>query len=177
MVACNKIAIMAIQQMPYQRLQRSGNVLIAARGSSIDTFDLSNGSFLSSWSTAPETVNAPTHSTPNALESSSPPSKRRKVVDEEDVADSEPTGQLSAKISTNGNGNGVAKAEKKKQQNQKSRAESASSGLEYPAVTCLAASSDGKHVVAVTAEDKSVRVLEHVKNESGKQGLRQISIR
>jgi tRNA (guanine-N(7)-)-methyltransferase subunit TRM82 len=169
---------MATSRMPYQRLQRSGDVLIAARGSSIDTFDLINGSFLSSWSTAPKPTQTTTPATSEAPDASSPPAKRRKVSDEEDTADIEgaaTTSETNAK--TNGNSNGQSKAQKKKQQNQKSRAESASSGFEHPAVICLAATEDGKHIVAVTAEDKSVRVLERIATENGKQELKEISIR
>lgn len=169
---------MAIWTMPYQKLQRSGNILIAARGSSIDTFDLNTGAFLSSWSTAPTPIaSAPVLASLETPGISTPPAKRRKVSDEEDVADPTPAEEANAKPNVQARGNGNAKKQKKRPQTQTSRAENASSGLEHPAVICLAASEDGKHVVAVTAEDKSVRVLEHVKRENEKQELRQISIR
>ncbi|RAL66935.1 hypothetical protein DID88_007717 [Monilinia fructigena] len=82
---------------PYQCLKQCGNYLIAARGSSIDTFDIKDGSYLSTWkSPVPESMKESKttgeeiqteseeqnleKSTPDViLESSTPPAKRRKL--------------------------------------------------------------------------------------------------
>lgn len=153
--------------MPYQRLHRSGNILIAARGSSIDSFSLQNGSFLSTWTNAPSSKPQPPTSTP----ASSPPAKRRKISDGEIEEGKEELKEEPVKAQ---NGSSPSKKEKKKQNN---RSEAVASGLEHPAIIALTVTQDGKHVVAVTAEDKSIRVFENISTAGGKQELVLLTIR
>lgn len=163
-------------QVPYQCLKKSGNLLIAARGSSIDLFSLEDLSLLSTWkcpivkqtsvkdatksiaqhslAEKPETSAVPD----TATSQSTPPAKRRKVSDEgvsEKQADAE--GKL-----------------KKKANN---RLDAVASGLEAPAVILLAVTKSGQHVIAVTGEDKSIRVFEIAVQEDGKQYLKSVSKR
>lgn len=64
----------------------------------------------------------------------------------------------------------------KKKSKKNNRANAIVSGLEAPAITCLAVTKDGKHVVGVTGEDKSIRVFENIV-EDGKKCLKQLSQR
>lgn len=153
--------------MPYQRLQRSGNILIAARGSSFDSFSLQDGSLLSTWTNAPSSKSEPVEATL----ATSPPAKRRKISTEEKEEGIEEPKEESIKAP---NGSHTAKKEKKKQNN---RSDAVASGLEHPAIIALTVTQDGKHVIAVTAEDKSIRVFENVLSEGGKQELVLLTIR
>ena len=147
--------------MPYQCLQKCGNILIAARGSSIYSFNLEDRSLLSSWKCPTafqdlkinETTKPP--STDVVIESSPSPAKKRKLSATEDSQKS------------------VESPGTKKTNN---RADAVASGLEAPAVIALAVTGD-KHVVAVTGEDKTIRVFENVFKEDGKQYLKHISQR
>ncbi len=160
--------------MPYQCMAKLGNIVVSARGSRIDSFTLPEGAFLSTWSssTLQEEANGKPEVKPTPIlqnsESSSvditldaaPPAKKRrlsKVSREEEEADEKEPG----------------KEGKKKKNN---RSDAVVSGLEAPAIIALAVTKDGKHVVAVTGEDKSIRVFESV-SEDEKQSLKQLSQR
>jgi tRNA (guanine-N(7)-)-methyltransferase subunit TRM82 len=167
--------------MPYQCLKRCGKFLVAARGSSIDTFN-EEGSLLSTLnrlSAEDLKIASPVaERTPASLETqeseftidfvpeSSPPAKRRKLSNASEGG--------SAPTSTKENGtkkeqNGAKKGNK--------RSEAVVSGLEMPAVILLAATEDGRHVIAVTGEDKSIRVFENTVDGDRKQFLKQLSQR
>ena len=157
--------------MPYQCLQRCGSILTGARGSSIDSFSLHDGSLLSTWKCPPIqgssncAIESPVKTTKQNAESSSlvmapneptPPAKRRKLS----------TGDEKGKLS--------AQKEGKKLNN---RFSSVASGLGAPAVTALATTKDGRHVIAVTGEDKCIRVFESSFEVDGGHHLRQLSQR
>ena len=89
---------------------------------------------------------------------SSPPAKRRKLSAARDLQ--EPSEK-----------NGT---EKKKVNN---RSDAVASGLQAPAIIALAVTTRGKHVIAVTGEDKSIRVFENVFEPDGKHQLRYVSQR
>jgi len=162
------------QRMPYQCVAKLGNIVVAARGSSIDSFTLLEGSFLSTWSSSglqeeangkseakstPILQNSESSSVDTSLDAAPPAKKRRlsKVTGEEEKVDEK----------------GPAKEGKKKKNN---RSDAVVSSLEAPVIIALAVTKDGKHVVAVTGEDKSIRVFESV-SEDGKQTLKQLSQR
>jgi tRNA (guanine-N(7)-)-methyltransferase subunit TRM82 len=147
---------------------QSGNLLVAARGSSIDLFQ--DGSLLSTWkcpsiegmgNTQPPpelatklvTQTSESSSIEITIDSSSPSAKKRKLSASE-PAEAKP----------------VSKQAKKKQKN---RSDAVLSGLEAPAVVTLAVTKDGRHVIAVTGEDKSIRVFENVR-ENGVHQLKQL---
>ena len=165
---------MSKTRTPYQCLQRCGSVLIGARGSSIDSFSLHDGSLLSTWKCSPthgimngtgkspaETTkqNSESPSVDIVLDKSSPSPKRRKLSTGRDD-----DGKMSAK-----------EGEKK----VNNRPDSVASGQGAPAVTALATTKDGRHVIAVTGEDKSIRVFENAfeRNGASKQQLCQLSQR
>jgi len=142
-------------RMPYQCLQKCGNILIAARGSSIDSFSLEDRSLLSTWKCP----------TPFQDLKIAEPSKSTT-----EKSDTEPSPAKKRKLSVGGDSE---KPEVKKKSNN--RADAVSSGLEAPAVIALAVR--GQHVVAVTGEDKSIRVFENMFKEDGKHYLKHISQR
>ena len=129
-------------------------MLIAASGPQLDSFSLEDGALLSSWrcpfSTGQEhrdaredVAVAPTDFTQNSgssveiVPNAAPPAKKRKLSNgEEVVADS--NGQSKKKVS---NRPPVKKS--------------------APCVISLAATSTGSYIVAVTGEDKTVRVFKH----------------
>jgi len=156
-------------RMPYQCLKKCGDLLIAARGSSIDTFSLESRTLVSTWkcpSTQGPASNAPVQEEQTlaaalpapleqATEQSAPPAKRRKLSISEQPE----------------------KPEKKYVKGQNHRSDVFLTGLEAPAVVALAATNGGQHVIAVTAEDKSIRVFENIFQQGTTQELKQISHR
>jgi tRNA (guanine-N(7)-)-methyltransferase subunit TRM82 len=132
-------------QMPYQCLDVAGDVLIAARGSSIYCFSLENYSLLSIWKSG------------ISAEPATPPTTKRRKLSH--TGDSQEPNTRDGKKKTN------------------SRLEAVASGLESPAVIALAVTKSGNHVVAVTGEDKSIRVFESAFEEGRKHRLQQISRR
>ncbi|APA09205.1 hypothetical protein SS1G_14282 [Sclerotinia sclerotiorum 1980 UF-70] len=162
---------MSILRSPYQCLKQCGNYLVAARGSSIDTFDIKNGSYLSTWkSPVPESMsrsktteeetqtknedqNSETATPEFILESSAPPAKRRKL----------------SITKESGENTGVVQQSKKKTKNSSPKI------LEPSPITALTITRDLQHVIAVTGEDKTIRVLAW--EDTVEKGLRQISDR
>ncbi|PMD31145.1 hypothetical protein L207DRAFT_591614 [Hyaloscypha variabilis F] len=159
-------------RMPYQCMVQCGNLLIAARGSSIDLFE--DSSLLSTWkcpsiqavgkiqhhipevTTTLATQNSQSSSVEITIDSSSPLAKKRKLSSS-DQAESKPF---------------LGKGKEK----QNNRSNAVLSGLEAPAVIALAITTDCHHVIAVTGEDKSIRVFE-LAQEDGVFNLKQLSRR
>lgn len=158
-----------LSRAPYQCLQNAENFLLAARGSSIDLFSLEDLSLLSTWkcpiaqaSNAKDTRQSTTQESSDLTNAetlqASPPAKRRKLSEDKTVQEAADGAQR----------------EKKK---PNYRSDSVVSGLEAPAVTTLAVTRTGGHVIAVTGEDKSIRVFEIVVDEDKKHYLKILSQR
>ncbi|KIN04850.1 hypothetical protein OIDMADRAFT_39319 [Oidiodendron maius Zn] len=143
-------------RMPYQCIEKAGKFLVAARGSSIDLFSLDDLSLLSTWkfphaqglSTKGGTQSTTKNHSINMLETpaldtepphTSPAAKRRKLSDESSTQ-------------------AVEAGERKSMTKPNSRSDSVASGLEDPAFITLASTRGGQHVIAVTGEDKTIRV-------------------
>lgn len=177
-----------MMSMPYQCIRRCRNLLVAARGSSIDIFNPGDGSLRSTWKcpsvqegndSKPNTTSQVSEKPLNGLETqrsessidvaleSPPPAKRRKLsaAGEEGPHQNAPSKEHEMKKDQKGNKKG------------NKRLEAVVSGLETPAVIALAATEDGRHVIAVTGEDKSIRVFENSVDGSGRQCLKQVSQR
>ena len=159
-------------RIPYQCLKKCGNLLIAARGSSIDTFNLESRSLVSTWKCPPtqESTQEPDSSAPvqeadgttnssgaiaTAAEQSTPPAKRRKLSVSEEPGKSKP----------------------KNNKGKNHRSDILSAGSEAPAVIALTSTREGRHVIAVTGEDKSIRVFESTYQWDAKHELKQLSQR
>lgn len=157
--------------LPYQCLQKCGSVLLAATSHNLDSFDIENGSRLFTW-TCPtsldeedveealltgrsgkgESGKSSKYHQANTGLNSEPPAKKRRLSDPTD------TGETLAVKST---------GHKLKQQNVASDRQGA------PTIIALTSKRGGEHVIAVTGEDKSIRVFEH----DGRGKLRHISQR
>jgi tRNA (guanine-N(7)-)-methyltransferase subunit TRM82 len=166
--------------IPYQSLQSCGGVLLAARGSSIDSFDLGNGALLSTWTVPQEKKSASSNGAASVVSEKkdpepskdgvneySPPAKRRKLSEAEDESVAKPS-----------NGANQQKKENTGGKKGNKRSEAVITGLDTPAVIALTSTKDGLHVIAVTGEDKSIRVFSNgINAENGKQCLEQLSQR
>lgn len=173
-----------VASMPYQCVVKCGSKLVAARGSSIDSFNIRTGLLLSSWecpalkstekengtSKQPEgkevMAKSELREQEGAIEEPGPPAKKRKLSDDPELKEEQ---EQSKKSEARG-------GKREKRANQNNRSVAKSSGLEAPAVIALAATEDGRHVIAVTGEDKSIRVFESTEGD-GLQKLNQISQR
>ncbi|MCJ1328878.1 tRNA (guanine-N(7)-)-methyltransferase non-catalytic subunit trm82 [Thelotrema lepadinum] len=146
-----------IQRLLYCSRQGSGrlNVLLAASGPSIRTFN-ADGICISKWS----------HLEPNkdikGTRDRSPGSHEGKESYEE--KDSEALPGKRRRLSDAGNASEASSVEVVVENGRKKRRKSKRKDLLIPSVVNLTATSDGKHVVAVTGEDKSLRVLELLEN-------------
>lgn len=142
------------QPLPYQFVCPAGpdGIHCVSRGGSILTFSI-EGTHLSTWH-HPSVPSQPQQNEEASVpeDDQAPPSKRRKTDDE-----SEPPAAAAAKTS-------------KKQIQRKTRPKSP---LDSPCVVLLRSTGDGKHIVAVTGQDKTVWVLEH----EGRGELKELSQR
>ena len=160
---------MSFSRMPYQCMVQCGNMLVAARGSTIDLFQ--DGSLHSTWKCPPiqgagnpqplpevttkvAAQNLESPSVETNIDPASPPTKKRKLS---------AAGPADAQR--------VSKGGKKKKQS-----DAVSSGLEAPAVVALSITKVSNHVIAVTGEDKSIRVFEIIQKD-GIHQLKQLSQR
>ena len=143
---------------PYQCLaccprsdQSRANILVAASGPFIHTFDLENGNYLSTWSSCSATTidnQAPTNGKTTHVQGSTPatehevperPQKRQKLSSKREDSGS------SAEIVVEG-----SNSDEDTKLTQPSN----------PPIIKLACSTTGQYVVAVTGEDKAIRVFE-----------------
>lgn len=160
---------MAPTRIPYQCLERCGRFIVGANGSVIDLFDVKDGSLLSTWHCPTSSKGFKEESVSQAsqpdlkiedsksssvdikVESSPRPTKRRKLSgggdENEDPAETPNDNKKEGKNMD------------KKERKQNNRSESVASGLKAPAVIALAVTSDDRHVIAITGEDKSIRVF------------------
>ncbi len=160
-------------KIPYNRLHVHGNVLFAARGGKIHTFDLLDGSLVSTWKhpdvdKVAAAIKAATDSQEQArpevappadageflaADETEPPAKRQRVNEEDESKGTEVTAQAGGSSSQK-----KAKAGKSKDEKTPSRMGNVP---DRPIVTQLTSSTDGKHLIAVTGHDKAVWVFEH----------------
>jgi tRNA (guanine-N(7)-)-methyltransferase subunit TRM82 len=170
-------------KVPFQALQACGDIIIAAKGCSLHTFNLRDGTHLSSWICpgAEKSTSKDEHpganndtsavaSEPVELsakeEENGPPTKRRKV-------DSEGEDETPERVSP-----AEAEGEKEektpgKSKDRKKKSYPSDNGQEALLIQCVNVTSDGKHIVAVTNTDKAIWVLEH----DGHGRLKQLSHR
>jgi tRNA (guanine-N(7)-)-methyltransferase subunit TRM82 len=147
-----------------------GILLIAARGSTIDLFQ--DGSLHSTWRCPPIQGAGNSHPLPEATTKLAAQNLESPLVEINIDSVSPPTKKRKLSASGPADAQTLSKDGKKK----KNRSDAVLSGLEAPAVVALAITGASNHVVAVTAEDKSIRVFEIVQ-ESGIHRLKQLSQR
>ena len=139
--------------LPFHRIlycdrKESSSLIIAASGDCIHSFSALTGTLLSSWSQnrgSFSPIQQPRTQAAGSADfwaaSSERPVKRRRLSGSAEVSDS-----TSAEI--------VIDNDNKKPRRQKPKIEP------VPAVTNIMVNSTGKHIIAVTGEDKCIRVLE-----------------
>lgn len=158
-----------LSRAPYQCLEKAENFLVAARGSSIDLFSLEDLSLLSTWKCPTEQASSTNDTRQSAIQQApdltkpetslaSPPAKRRKLSQDNTAQE-------------------AGDATQKAKQKPNHCSDSVVSGLEVPAVTALAVTKRGHHVIAVTGEDKSIRVFEIAVDEDKNHYLKTLSKR
>lgn len=145
----------------YQCVEVIGEFVIAASAHTLQTFNLSNGSQISQWAcpaqlnkTALATQSEPTNDEDGLQGSgalsievtgsdSNQPAKRRKLSD--------PSNEESSSVGR------APKGEKPRACSQRTTTKTSI----YPNIVALTSSNDGKYVIIVTGEDKTIRVLRH----------------
>lgn len=178
-------------KLPFHNVQVCGDVLFAARGGNIHSFNLTDGSHISYWRypvekkegkpgvsrPAEESIPAPFQ------DEQGPPAKRVKLDAVTSSAGDEETEKAAGVVKPteqngNGNGNGygygygTTPRDQKKGKKQNPRPGPMSQPLERPMVIILTATADGRHLIAVT-QCKSIWVFEH----DGQGQLKQLSRR
>lgn len=138
---------------PFQKIAHSGiavdgiNLLIAAAGPHIFVFNFSNGAVLFRWpyNDSASGAGGPLSSDEVARPSNGEPPEKKRRISKSRGNGTSPESSSSVEIET----------ERVKGQRRKPKPKP---GL--PNVSHLLTTSDGKHVVAITAEDKCIRVFE-----------------
>lgn len=175
-------------KLPFHGVQVCGGVLFAAKGGAIHSFQLADGSHVSSWrytgpakdekppATSKLVIDVSENSTPApSQEDQGPPAKRVKLeYGGATPGEAEDEGGADVKLA-GGEGEGEGNGEQNKgKKNKKSlpRPGYSSQPSERPMVIMMTAAKDGSHLIAVTS-DKSIWVFEH----DGQGHLKQLSCR
>lgn len=132
-------------QHPAQLIQRAGsqrNLFVAAVGPSLYVFDAQNGDQLSHWPSENASSSADLPKLDTDGDSAGPPGKRRKLS---------PSSSASAAETETG------------------ESHTSNSKYTWSTIPIVVSTSSGEHIVAVTAEDKCIRVFEVGKDGTLKQ--------
>ncbi|KAH7170646.1 hypothetical protein EDB81DRAFT_876668 [Dactylonectria macrodidyma] len=177
-------------KIPYNVLHISGNVLFAARGGKLHSFDLNDGTHLSTWKHLDvDKVNAAVKTIAEEAEKKSPvasalgdaeggdndePPAKRQRTEEPKQQDKEQdnttvdhegsqdnTTEGSEEKKAEGKSNQKGKKSKNKQQHQSRKDNQISRVPDRPVITHLTSTADGAHVLAITGHDKVIWVFEH----------------
>lgn len=183
-------------KIPYNGLHVSGDVIFAARGGKIHTFNL-DGTHISTWkhpdvekvdaasraiiaqTTEPEKPVSEESPAVEAVDNDEPPAKRQKL---QSTKDESKGGESEAAPETNiaekgADGKGKGKSEKKSKNKQnngpRNKEHHISRVPDRPVITHMTSTADGAHLLAITGHDKVIWVFEH----DGKGQLTQLSQR
>lgn len=160
-------------RVPYQCIEKAGNFLVAARGSSIDLFSFQDLSLLSTWN--PITQDPSTKgTTQSAAKNPATNTSRPPTLRDTDASQRSPTAKRR-KLSDGGAAQTAEEREEKIKKTSNSRFDSVASGLEAPAIVALTVTRGGQHVIAVTGEDKTIRVFKITIKEDRKPCLASLS--
>jgi tRNA (guanine-N(7)-)-methyltransferase subunit TRM82 len=172
-------------KIPYNKVHVRGQILFAARGGAIHTFNLTDGTHISSWKhpdvdkvadsikaineAKAEAALAAETDTP-VTESEGPPAKRQKLGDEDESAPVAAEAEASASTPAtaqddkprSGHVDGRGKKGKGKAGKDVDNGKTRFARVpDRPVITHLTSTSDGSHLVAVTGHDKIVWVFKH----------------
>lgn len=154
-------------KFPYSQVHVHDGIIFATRSGRIESFDLHNGNKLSTW-IHPDTENFVNSIKPVSTEvpddssTVEPPTKRQKTseVEEEDANSAKTEGNPQDESPAEG---GAKKGPKQPRQKQ----------VDRPVVPLITGTTDGKHIVALSGQDKAIWVFEH----DGQGQLKQLSKR
>ncbi|KAF7559784.1 hypothetical protein G7046_g4373 [Stylonectria norvegica] len=170
-------------KIPYNVLHVAGNVLFAARGGKIHSFNLDNGAHLSTWK-HPDVDKLASALQTNANEvekekavsvdtemaegenDNEPPAKRQKVQDAKDetkgAEDEAPLEVSTAELSVKTKPEVLEKSKGKTKKNGKGKGKSNISRVpDRPVITHMTSTADGGHLLAISGHDKAIWVFEH----------------
>lgn len=161
-------------KIPYNVVHVSGNVLFAARGGRIHSFNLTDNTHLTSWKHPDvDKVDAAVKTNTNSdlassevpvssvvVEGDEPPAKRQKVATDETVVDEQEEDKEGENVQVGGKKKSGKKS-KNRQKNLDRPKEQYSKVPDRPVVTHLTSTSDGSHVLAITGHDKVIWVFSH----------------
>lgn len=146
-----------MMSVPYHLLKVCGSIVFAAQGSDIHSFTTTLG-YISAWKYPLKQADVPSGPSTEAPESPAaegPPAKRRKVQNSEEQQSNGHAAEAS---------NGQGRTKKNYQENPAN---------ERPFIQGLYATTDGRHLIAITGSDKTIWVFEH----DGAGNLNQLSQR
>lgn len=173
-------------KIPYNLVCTHGGVLFAARSGQIHTFNLADGSLISTWkhpdvekvANAVRTI-AEDEKIEQAAgaaqiaqneeaqaEGEGPPAKRQKTTSDEDLSASKVTEKLAKEDESAGQ-SGKKKWKKNKGSSRRQHVPN------RPLITHMLGTADGKHLLAISGHDKAIWVFEH----DGAGNLTQLSQR
>lgn len=184
-------------KIPYNGLHVSGDIIFAARGGKIHSFNL-DGAHISTWkhpdvekvdaatreltteATQPEKLVSEESPAVEAVDNDEPPAKRQKLEsakDESKEGEGEAAPDTSA-TEKEGSGQGKGKGGKKSKNRQsnggpRNKEHHISRVPDRPVITHMTSTTDGVHLLAITGHDKVIWVFEH----DGKGQLTQLSRR
>lgn len=151
---------------PYNQLNSHGEIVFAARAGKIHTFNLLDGSHISSWkhpeADAVNTKDVVEVVGEEADEESAPPAKRQKKSEDDEDETATPAKDTAPPKHNSG-----------KQKSRRGKAPQRNFVPDTPVITHLASTSNGSHLVVITGHDKTIWVLEH----DGNGHLKQLSSR
>ncbi|KAH8815073.1 guanine-N(7)--methyltransferase subunit trm82 [Xylogone sp. PMI_703] len=162
---------MASLPLPYQCLQICGNVLVAARGASIDILSLETGMLLSTWN-----YKESTNAGPSTLENDDSAAALTKDEANKTTLDDASPQAKRRRLSSSRSDIRISKG----QDERKPVPDLSSSTLSKassPTIINMTGTRNGKHLVVVTGEDKAIRVLEWESTSSSSRTLSQKSLR
>ncbi|KAL8381766.1 hypothetical protein RB595_005839 [Gaeumannomyces hyphopodioides] len=151
--------------LPYQRLNVCGEVVFCAQGGSVHAFNLKSQAHLGTWS-HPALTGQRIDSEPVP---SAAPDTAAKPDDGLAQSETPLTGSADAENKPAPEGGSPAQGRKKKG----AKVAASSRPTDRPWVTLLEATSDGRHLVAVTGSDKTLWTFEH----DGNGALKELSKR
>lgn len=186
-------------KIPYNVLHVSGNILFAARGGKLHSFNLDDGTHLSTWKhldvdkvdaavktiadeAASKNLVSPAPEAAEGGNGDEPPAKRQRMEEPKEevnkTADNEGAQESNVaegpeQSKGEGKANQKGKKNKSKQNSQPRKDNQISRVPDRPVITHLTSTTDGAHVLAITGHDKAIWVFEH----DGKGQLTQLSRR
>ncbi|PHH60415.1 hypothetical protein CDD81_1693 [Ophiocordyceps australis] len=158
-------------KIPYNRLHTCGDILFAARAGKIHSFSLDGGKHRSTWQ-HPDAISRQEPEPDTGLtadQDEKRPAKRQRLQDANDTSSArhEARDEPSESVKPEPQGQGAASSTPKRPKPRgKGVVPDAATGSvarvpDRPVVSQLAASIDGRHVVAVSGHDKAIWVFEH----------------